>query len=486
MIFEDKVWRIAFRGKRFRERFIRNHGKIHTELYPNRRRTNSTILLLHSLDKQSRQTTIDFALNFPGEGRSVVAANIRGLMPKWLGLFDFDLAVVTTEALSYRNGAGWSRIARSIRKAVSGSKKVILLPQDDYTDSAKLESLALATRADAIYTPFTRDLHVLYPKISGNGTRFHELLTGYYDEALRISREKLAKPFVERSIDFGQRVRKLPPQFGEIGIRKYSLAERMHREAIKRGFVSDFSADSNAVLLGEEWYRFLGNTKFTVSCRGGSSLADRYGRIRRRLQLLRNIGVRNDEIAFRYASIGETRAGAFDVISPRLFEAAQMGVCQILLEDDYLGMEPWVHYLPLKSDFSNLDEVFERIADLDYCENVAVSAKSYLIESKKFSFETAIAELLNRELGAPLSGSNSRAHLSDVDEQFLFHFGKEPEFVLNDDSGRMELSFVSSPDQGVSAEAMMKLDSWNRIFRKSPESLFSNWSSLISHQRERK
>ena len=48
----------------------------------------------------------------------------------------------------------------------------------------------------------------------------------------------------------------------------------------------------------------------------------------------------------------------YRTISPRHFEASALRLCQILLEGKYSGvMRPMVHYIPLKKDFSNFDEV---------------------------------------------------------------------------------------------------------------------------------
>ena len=48
----------------------------------------------------------------------------------------------------------------------------------------------------------------------------------------------------------------------------------------------------------------------------------------------------------------------YRTISPRHFEAAALRVCQVLFEGRYSGvMEPMRHYIPLRKDFSNFDEV---------------------------------------------------------------------------------------------------------------------------------
>ena len=58
----------------------------------------------------------------------------------------------------------------------------------------------------------------------------------------------------------------------------------------------------------------------------------------------------------------------YRTISPRHFEAAAFRICQVLFEGRYSGvLEPMVHYIPLKKDFSNIDEVIRRISRTPRC-----------------------------------------------------------------------------------------------------------------------
>jgi hypothetical protein len=85
----------------------------------------------------------------------------------------------------------------------------------------------------------------------------------------------------------------------------------------------------------------------------------------------------------------------FDAIGPRLFEAAATRTCQVLIKDEYLGLEPYQDYVPLEEDFSNLPEVFEILRNPELLGRVADSAHRKLIASKRFSFETFVREILD-------------------------------------------------------------------------------------------
>ena len=63
----------------------------------------------------------------------------------------------------------------------------------------------------------------------------------------------------------------------------------------------------------------------------------------------------------------------------------------ILYPGNYSGiLKPGVHYLSLEKDFSNIDEVRRAIKDTDFLERIANNARSELIESGKYSFESFI------------------------------------------------------------------------------------------------
>ena len=54
-------------------------------------------------------------------------------------------------------------------------------------------------------------------------------------------------------------------------------------------------------------------------------------------------------------------------ISPRVFEAIALRTALVLFEGEYSGIiAPGVHYIPLKKNLSNLDDVLSLLGDDEY------------------------------------------------------------------------------------------------------------------------
>ena len=63
----------------------------------------------------------------------------------------------------------------------------------------------------------------------------------------------------------------------------------------------------------------------------------------------------------------------------------------ILYEGNYNQIiEPYVHYIPLKKDFSNIDEVFNIYNDIDKREQIVANAYEHLINSNLFLYTNFI------------------------------------------------------------------------------------------------
>lgn len=365
--------------------------------------TNHKIIVLHALRSDSRSTTISHAACF---GRhisdyQVEYVNIFGVIPEEIAS---ELVIVTYDLASLRNLPIWRVLVERMKPILNASALRVLMPQDDYTKSDVLDEFVCNFNFDFVFTPLTRDLEQIYPRSIRRGVQFREAFTGYLEDSNLKFLEKFSKPFVDREIDLGQRVRFLPPQFGKEAGRKGYLAVEFAQRAISEGFACDVSTDPKDTLIGDSWWEFLGNTRFTVSRRGGASIADPKGLLADRVRRLRlrHPGATMEFLRKR-VSLRGGREGDFSAISPRLFEAAALGVCQILEPDDYVtGFEPWVHYIPLLGDLSNIEEVFQTMRNLDRCSEIVEQSQKLLIYSKEFSYSSFVErfrEEINLERG---------------------------------------------------------------------------------------
>ena len=378
------------------------------------------VVVLHALRDDSRQTTVNHALCFSRyfQASEVTYVNIFGVIPK---LSKFDLVVVTYELVALRNLPIWKLLVKRMLPILEAARFRIAMPQDDYSRCDVLDDFIVDQKFDAVFTPITRDLEQLYPRAVRAGIQFHEAFTGYFELSDWSRLETFSRPFRDRTIDVGQRVRHLPPQLGRAAGIKGQLAIDFGDAAKIQGFVCDVSTRSEDVLLGDDWWRFLGNMTFTVSRRGGASMADPTGRLADRVRRyqMRHPDASMAEIAKKVSMKGG-RTGDFSAISPRLFEAAALGVCQILEPDDYVdGFLPGVHYIPIESNFSNVDQVFAIMRDLDQCEEIVNASQVLLLKSGNFTYEAFVKQLssianIEQKIGTPSSFSDSSEDLDGI------------------------------------------------------------------------
>ncbi len=373
-----------------------------------------SVYVLHALREDSRSTTIDHTACFGRHlhGCNVEYINVFGRMPSKTAS---DMVIVTYELIGLRNLPIWNVLRQRLTPFLRNSKIRVLMPQDDYSRSDVLDEFVASENFEFVFSPITRDLRQLYPKSIEKGVEFHEAFTGYFEQSNWARLQQFSQPFSDRIVDVGQRVRYLPPQLGDRAGRKGLLAIKFAQIASKEGFVCDVSTKPDDVFVGDEWWKFLGNTKFTVSRRGGASMADPTGRLADRVRRfqLRHPEVRTEELSKSLIFKGG-REGDFSAISPRLFEAAAMGVCQILEPDHYVdGLKPWVHYLPIFEDFSNIEEVFNVMRDSDRCNEIVKESQKVLLHDNNLTYSAFVQRFCkvtkleqNPTLGSSFSDSS--------------------------------------------------------------------------------
>jgi hypothetical protein len=104
----------------------------------------------------------------------------------------------------------------------------------------------------------------------------------------------------------------------------------------------------------------------------------------------------------------------YRTISPRIFEAAAFRVLMILFEGEYSGiLKPYIHYIPLKKDFSNLQEALKIMQDQDFVEKILQNAYNDLILSGSYTFQKFIAGF-DENLKKYISDSHSKVKSEKV------------------------------------------------------------------------
>ena len=347
------------------------------------------VLVIHALRPTSRQTTIDHLLSFREHlpHADVQYLHFQQPLPKEFEEIEVDLLVVNYDYLNYRFTPLWPFVKNRHINIARKAKKVVALAQDDFWANKLLDNWCMDWDVDRILTPIDNDLDVLYPR-SIKTKEFKTALTGYVKSG-PVPETKLLR---DRPIDLGQRVREMPPHLGRLAQAKARQAVTMADAAKNAGFTVDVSTSVEDSFIGTAWSNFLASCKFTVGMKGGASLHDPRGLIHTKVQsyLARHPDATFDEIE-RKCFKGKDNKHEFTAISPRLFESALAGTCQILQREDYLGvLEPWRDYIPLESDYSNMDEVIQAMKNLDQCQEIVASAKESLIDSKMFDYSQLV------------------------------------------------------------------------------------------------
>jgi len=264
--------------------------------------------------------------------------------------------------------------------------------QDEYQFCPQRFEVLNRLKVDCVFTLLEPDnWNTVYRKRT-SVKRFHHTLTGYVDDGLVELAKRLGKPDRERRIDVGYRARKLPFRMGKGGQEKAAIAVKFESRAAGSGLILDVKPGAHRRLNGLDWYRFVADCRGFLGVEAGVSVFDLDDSVRHTCEeLLR----RNPEMTFEDV---EQRALApyegnvfYRTISPRHFEAAAFKVCQILFEGSYTGiLQPMVHFIPLKKDFSNFDEVVRLFKDNSVRQTLTENAYRDLIASGRFSYREFI------------------------------------------------------------------------------------------------
>jgi hypothetical protein len=265
-------------------------------------------------------------------------------------------------------------------------------------------TLVEPTQFDATYGRYTSAPRLIYT------------LPGYVSDDLVQLAHRLGKPSAERTIDVGYRGRQLPPIYGRGSQEKHWIGVRFRELAAGVGLRLDIESEEEKRLYGDSYYEFLANCRAVLGVEAGVSIFDIDDQVWRAYARLRKGRPRltfeeaQAELLWRFEDNIYYRT-----ISPRHFEAAALRVCQILFEGKYSGiMEPMVHYIPLRKDFSNFDEVIRRFRDAGLREQLTESAYRDLIASGRYSYQHFIEGFDQELLAAGMSPGIPAGQVEEV------------------------------------------------------------------------
>ena len=216
---------------------------------------------------------------------------------------------------------------------------------------------------------------------------------GYVSDSMMETARKFFVADDKRTIDIGYRGRKLEYYMGKGAQEKYDIAAKFNEKAAWLGLELDIEAEESKRIYGEKWFRFTANCRAVLGVEAGVSLFDVEDVIYEGYQKLMavNPGISFEEMSKKLNFQDWEDRIYYRTISPRHFEAAAFRVCLILFEGKYSGiLEPMVHYIPLKKDFSNFGEVIEIFKNPVLRNKLTDNAYKDLIASRQYTYKNFV------------------------------------------------------------------------------------------------
>jgi len=195
-----------------------------------------------------------------------------------------------------------------------------------------------------------------------------------------------------REIDIGYRADRSPFYLGHD--ERWEIATFFTRVATDYGLKINISLDSKDRLNAFGWASFLNKCRGQIGTEAGGGYFELDDKTRIQVNLFTKNNPNTNMSTIRNLFFESYKNPLSNwMISGRHTEAAACKTVQILFEgryNDYL--KPDEHYIPLKKDFTNIDEVMQKFRDDNYCHRITENA--YDLVMSELTYEKLIEKFV--------------------------------------------------------------------------------------------
>jgi hypothetical protein len=261
--------------------------------------------------------------------------------------------------------------------------------QDDYYDINYINFILNYTNINIVFTCIKgSDIFKIY---KSTNIIYKNIFTGY------TSYNNYFKKINDKTINMFYRGKTLNYIYGELGQDKLNIGIKMKKICEQYNISNDIEWDDDKRIYTEKWLEYLSNAKVTLGTLTGSNVLNYdYNKRDEIIKWLGNIILPvddNSEFSYNNAKIKFDIKEQLNVeqISPKIFEAISVGTVLLMYEGNYgYILKPDIHYISLKKDYSNIEDVIKKIKDDEYLQNMADRAYNDIILSNKYSYEKFI------------------------------------------------------------------------------------------------
>jgi hypothetical protein len=229
----------------------------------------------------------------------------------------------------------------------------------------------------------------VYPFKKVPNLRVVNVLTGYVPKGL-IERPVL--PVAHRPIDIGYRTRRMPFWLGRLGHEKWLIAEEFRIRAKNSGLKLDLSSREGERLYGDAWTNFVASCRVMIGVESGASIIDFDGMLEYKVEdyVAKNPNATFEDVYEKFLTQYEGSLKLHQ-ISPRCFEAAALRTPMVLFEGEYSGvLEPDRHFLVLKKNFSNFEDIILKLRDHSLLQAMADRTYHEVALQPKWSYQSFV------------------------------------------------------------------------------------------------
>jgi len=289
--------------------------------------------------------------------------------------------------------------------------------QDEYDFTNAVKRFFRQIGVDIILTNVPQEaVRTIYHETAFGHVRFETVQTAYLADEVLLDPEHLL-PLAERPIALGYRGRVLPYRLGDVGWHKSEVGYQFQAACANRGLACDIACDEESRFIGDAWIDFVRRCRVMLGTQSGANVFDFDGDLHRRLTAIH----KGDPVNFSYAKVrDEVSAHAVDFdmgqVSARIFEAAASRTALALVRGSYSGViEPDEHYVPIEPDYSNVDQVIDRILDLDAMQAMADRTYTHVVGNPANRYQGLVARvdgLIERAASAKMPARPGCSHLA--------------------------------------------------------------------------